>query len=69
MSGFAHFWAEGDFITRFDGRRLDDNATALADVVRGSSVGHQALLEVRRDTSTLILQPVLSENKNTMITR
>jgi hypothetical protein len=60
---------QGDLITRFDGKRLDDHATALADRVRASSVGHQALLEVKRDTSTLILQPILTENTSTRVTR
>jgi hypothetical protein len=52
---------EGDFITRFDGRRID-HVSALGERVRAASVGRQVLIEVKRDSSTLILQPVLSEN-------
>jgi S1-C subfamily serine protease len=50
--------AVGDVIVRYDGEKLDQE-WELGGLVRRSSIGHEATIEVRRGDNTMILHPEL----------
>ena len=50
--------AAGDVIVTFDAEPLD-RPWELGDVVRGSGIGHEATIEVRRGEQVMILHPTL----------
>jgi S1-C subfamily serine protease len=50
--------AVGDLIVRFDGEMLD-HEWELGGLVRRTRIGHEATLEVRRGTTTMVLHPEL----------
>ena len=50
--------AVGDVITNYDGEAVDQ-PSELGYLVRGSAIGHEATLEVRRADTPLIMHPTL----------
>lgn len=50
--------AAGDLIVRYDAEAIDQPAE-LGYRVRGSAIGHEATLEVRRGETTMVLHPTL----------